>query len=87
LAEDLLTGTYWMDMRKAQNPARAFGGPPTAVWTAFRATLPFDGSGAASAMQPIHEIAASFIRGNAAANFYKDNSREPDVLPRRHITE
>jgi histidine ammonia-lyase len=87
LAEDLLTGTYWMDMRKAQNPARAFGESPTAVWTAFRATLPFDGSGAASAMQPIHEIAAAFIRGNAAANFYKDNSREPDAPNRRHIAE
>ena len=77
LAEDLLTGTYWLDLRKAQNPARSFGASPTAVWTAFRATLPFNGVGAASATQPIHEIAAAFIRSHAAANFYKDNTREP----------
>jgi histidine ammonia-lyase len=87
LAEDLLTGTYWLDLRKTQNPARAFGPSPTAVWTAFRAILPFNGVGAASATQPIHEIAATFIRSHAAANFYKDNAREPDAAPRRHITE
>jgi histidine ammonia-lyase len=87
LAEDLLTGTYWLDLRKAQNSSRAFGASPTAVWIAFRATLPFNGIGAASATQPIHEIAASFIRSNEAANFYKDNAREPDAPVRRHITE
>jgi histidine ammonia-lyase len=77
LAEDLLTGTYWLDLRKAQNPNRAFGASPTAVWHAFRATLPFNGAGPNSATQPIHEIAAGFIRGNAAVNFYADNTREP----------
>jgi histidine ammonia-lyase len=87
LAEDLLTGTYWLDLRKSQNPARTFGASPTAVWTSFRATLPFDGVGPASATQPIHEIAAAFIRSHAAANFYQDNAREPDAAPRRHITE
>jgi len=87
LAEDLLTGTYWLDLRKAQNPSRGFGASPTAVWNAFRTALPFNGVGPASAAQPIHDIAATFIRGNAAANFYKDNSREPDAAGRRHITE
>jgi histidine ammonia-lyase len=87
LAEDLLTGTYWLDLRKAQNPSRGFGASPTAVWNAFRTALPFNGVGPASAAQPIHDIAATFIRGNAAANFYKDNAREPDAAGRRHITE
>ena len=77
LAEDLLTGTYWLDLRKAQNPARAFGASPTAVWTAFRAALPFNGVGTTSASQPVHDIAASFIRSHAAIGFYQDNAREP----------
>jgi histidine ammonia-lyase len=77
LAEDLLSGTYWLDLRRAQNASRAFGTAPTAVWKAFRAVLPFDGSGAAAAGQPIHEIAADFIRANRAENFYQDNAREP----------
>jgi histidine ammonia-lyase len=87
LAEDLLTGTYWLDLRKSQNPARAFGASPTAVWTAFRATLPLDGIGPSSATQPIHEIAATFIRSHAAAAFYKDNAREPDAAAPRPGTE
>ncbi len=87
LAEDLLTGTYWLDLRKSQYPSRTFGASPTAVWIAFRATLPFNGAGPTSATQPIHEVAATFIRSNAAANFYKDNAREPDAPTRRHITE
>ena len=77
LAEDLLTGTYWLDMRKSQDSKRHFGAAPMAVWTVFRATLPFNGIGPESAARPIHEIAAAFIRGNPAAGFYKDNSREP----------
>jgi histidine ammonia-lyase len=84
LAEDLLTGTYWLDLRKSQNPARSFGAAPTSVWTAFRATLPFNGVGPASANQPIHEIASTFIRSNAAVHFYKDNAREPDVATSPH---
>jgi histidine ammonia-lyase len=87
LAEDLLTGTYWLDLRKSQNPARAFGASPTAVWTAFRATLPLDGIGPSSATQPIHEIAAAFIRSHAAASFYKDNAREPDAAAPQPSTE
>ena len=87
LAEDLLTGTYWLDLRKSQNPARAFGAAPTAVWTAFRGTLPFNGTGPKAATQPIHDIAATFIRSNAAANFYPDDAREPGAPARRHIAE
>ena len=87
LAEDLLTGTYWLDMRKNQNPARSFGAAPSAVWSTFRRTLPLNGGGTASAMRPIHEIASDFIRGNPAANFYQDTLREPDGATRRHITE
>jgi histidine ammonia-lyase len=77
LAEDLLTGTYWLDLRKAQNPNRAFGASPTAVWSTFRVALPFSGVGPNSATQPIHEIAAAFIRSNEAQIFYKNNAREP----------
>ncbi len=78
-----MTGTFWLDMRKSQDPGRSFGAAPTAVWTAFRATLPFNGLGPAAATRPIHEIAATFIRSNPAATFHKDNSREPDAASRR----
>jgi histidine ammonia-lyase len=84
LAEDLLTGTYWLDLRKQQDPARNFGAAPTAVWNAFRQTLPFP-DGAAARDQPIHDIAASFIREHPAAAFIANDDREPDAPVRRHI--
>src|ERR1700733_3541627 len=87
LAEDLLTGTYWLDLRKSQNPNRSFGASPMAVWTAFRNALPFTGVGPTSATQPIHEIAAAFIRGKAAASFYEDDAREPDEGTPQRIAE
>ncbi len=55
-------------------------GPP------FAPLCPSTALGASSAARPIHEIAATFIRSNAAASFYKDNAREPDTMP-RHMTE
>ena len=87
LAEDLLTGTYWLDLRKAQSAGRSFGASPNAVWAAFRSTLPFNGVSPLSATQPIHEIAANFLRSNAAVSFYHDNAREPDAANGRHIAQ
>jgi histidine ammonia-lyase len=86
LAEDLLTGTYWLDLRKQQDSARSFGASPTAIWSAFRQVLPFKDDGAVRD-RPIHEVAASFIRGNPAVSFYAGNDREPDAVTRRHITQ
>jgi histidine ammonia-lyase len=77
LAEDLLTGTYWLDRRKMQQPARRFGIPTEALWTAFRSTLPIDGGDRSNGSIPIHEIAVSFIRNNPAEHFYKEALHEP----------
>lgn len=77
LAEDLLAGTYWLDLRKTQNPARNFGSSPTAVWTAFRKVLPFNDDAAEARSAPIHELAAAFIREHAAGSFFPGNAQEP----------
>jgi histidine ammonia-lyase len=86
LAEDLLTGTHWLDLRKQQDSTRSFGASSTAVWSAFRQVLPFKDDGAVRD-RPIHEVAASFIRDNPAKNFYSGNDREPDTVARRHIAQ
>jgi len=70
LAEDLLTGTYWLDLRKAENSSRNFGPAATAVWAAFRTTLPFNAHAAEDRDLTVHERATSFIRDHAAASFY-----------------
>jgi len=81
LAEDLLTGTTWLDLRKTQNRARSFGPSPTAVWTAFRKVLPFNDEAARVHDLPIHELAAAFIREHAAVSFYPMDDREPGAAP------
>jgi histidine ammonia-lyase len=77
LSEDLLSGCYWLDMRKAQSPARSFGPVTTAVWLAFRATLPFKEGADPNSTRPIHELAATFIRSHSVASFYVNDGSEP----------
>jgi histidine ammonia-lyase len=43
LATDLIVGTRWLDVRKAQDASRQFGPGPTAAWTAFRKVIPLQG--------------------------------------------
>jgi histidine ammonia-lyase len=77
LAEDLLSGTYWLDMRKKQNPARNFGAPSAALWSAFRATLPFEPDPAHPQTRPIHEVASQFIRANTVSRFFPEDAHAP----------
>ena len=69
MAEDLLSGCYWLDMRKEQNGGRSFGPVTTVVWQAFRTKLRF-AEGPEDDLRPIHELAATFIRSNPVVNFY-----------------
>jgi histidine ammonia-lyase len=73
LAEDLLTGTSWLDLRKAQNPARRFGPGPTAVWSEFRKILPFHDPSGRPREVPVHALAADFIHNHAAAEFFPED--------------
>jgi len=77
LAEDLLTGCYWLDMRKRQVGGRSFGPVVGSAWEAFRKAVPFEGSAESDPVQPIHEQAASFIRAHPVAMFYPGDGREP----------
>jgi histidine ammonia-lyase len=86
LAEDLLTGTYWLDLRKAHDAGLSFGPVPTAIWTAFRKTVPFGGPADAAASEPIHELAAAFIRSHPPSTFYGDDGREPEGRSRPRAT-
>jgi histidine ammonia-lyase len=76
LAEDLLSGCYWLDMRKGQGGGRSFGPVTTAVWQAFRSILRFE-EGPDQDSRPIHELAANFVRNNSVASFYAGDGAEP----------
>lgn len=78
LAEDLLTGTYWLDLRKTQNASRRFGAAPTALWSQFRTVIPFkETADQAQSGAPVHEIAADFIRQHPSTEFYVGAVPEP----------
>jgi histidine ammonia-lyase len=70
LAFDLIEGSLWMDVRKAQDPQRGFGSAPTAVWKAFRQRVPLRLDFSDPAMQSIALTAAQFLRDTPAATFY-----------------
>lgn len=75
LAEDLLSGCYWLDMRRGQTTGRSFGPVVTGAWQAFRAYLKTGEETEES--RPVHELAADFIRDHAVATFYPSEG----VLP------
>ena len=75
LGHDLLEASLWMDVRRAQTPARSFGTAPTAVWSAFRKEVPLQSGFDPSATQSETMAAAAFVHKTDPAKFY------PTVLP------
>jgi histidine ammonia-lyase len=83
LAHDLLTATFWLDVRKAQDPSREFGAGPTAAWSALRKIVPL--------LPPADEIpirsramtSAEFLRTTPATVFYSGNLPMPDSAENR----
>jgi histidine ammonia-lyase len=74
LAQDILVGSYWMDVRKVQRPERNFGEAPTAAWQALRKIVPLD-PGLRPA-QPIGDMTAAWLKANPAKGFMA--AGEPD---------
>ncbi len=71
LSQDLLNAAFWMDVRRLEQPTRTFGPGPTAAWNEFRKTIPFrDPPAGQSSFVPRDDIAANFLKTNAAVSFY-----------------
>jgi histidine ammonia-lyase len=70
LAEDLISGAFWLDVRRAQNPSRSFGEAATAAWVAFRQTVPFRAEDPKAADAVTHEVAARFLAEHPATLYY-----------------
>jgi histidine ammonia-lyase len=68
LGHDFLTAALWLDVRKAQDSARAFGAAPTAAWTEFRKVVPTLPSG--DTAEPRAFTAAKFLQSHPASAFY-----------------
>ncbi len=77
LAHDLLTATFWMDVRKAQDASREFGVGPTAVWNSFRRVVPLLPEADHADSRPRAMVAASFLKANAASTFVSTTQDMP----------
>jgi histidine ammonia-lyase len=71
LADDLLNGTRWLDVRKTQDPSRTFGSAPTAAWQAFRRVMPLRAGSETSGRSG--EVAYNFLKINPASKFVPMN--------------
>jgi histidine ammonia-lyase len=84
-AEDLLVGTFWLDVRHAENPDRHFGPAPTAAWNEFRKILPLSPDAAHRPLRSSHDLAARFIQDTKATDFYPAGLPAPgELVQARH---
>jgi histidine ammonia-lyase len=78
LGEDLLTATFWMDVRRAQSPGRDFGRAPTAAWTAFRQAIPWQQKPQDRPRRPVGDIIRDFMATHPAAEYHAPLAQEID---------
>jgi histidine ammonia-lyase len=78
LANDLMTASYWMDLRKVQSPDRRFGPASTAAWSAYRRASPWQAPAAARPDRPAQDIALEFLITHPAAGFYAAQPNFPN---------
>jgi histidine ammonia-lyase len=69
LGFDIIEGSLWLDVRKAQDPAREFGAAPTAAWRAFRERVPLAQAADRDTMASPTATAAEFLRTTPASEF------------------
>jgi histidine ammonia-lyase len=79
LGEDLLTATFWLDVRAAQQPGRNFGRAPTAAWTSFRQIVPWQQPRAARSPRPVNGIIYEFLMTHPAAAYYPPLANDIDA--------
>ena len=79
LAYDLLTATYWLDVRKAQDPGREFAAGPTAAWSALRKKIPWQQDPDARPDIPYGAVAYEFLKDTPATAFYSGGPPMPQT--------
>lgn len=80
MAIDLLTGAFWMDVRKAQDASRTFGQAPTAAHDALRRIVPLNAS-VPNGGKSVAELAYDFMKATPASTFYRGSIVMPPGEP------
>jgi histidine ammonia-lyase len=81
LGQELLTTSYWMNVRQIQgqqlNLPRSFGAAPTAAWNAFRQVVPWQMDPTQRPNVPPGQLAYAFLVGNPASLFFPPAAVDP----------
>ena len=91
LAQELLTTSYWLDVREIQGRQlglpRTFGPSPTAVWQAFRQVVPWQMEPDDRPEVPPGALAYSFMKSSSPAAFYPPAADEPSVAFKARVKQ
>jgi len=77
LAYDLLTATYWLDVRRTESPGRDFAAAPSAVWISFRKRIPWQQDPDTRPDIPYGAVAYEFLKDTPASTFYSGGPPMP----------
>ena len=78
LSFDFANAARWMEVRKVQDPTRAFGAAPTAAWTALHDFTPPARVGVPAGAQPTGAAAYALMKTTPASAFYAAGPSMPD---------
>lgn len=81
VAQDLMTASYWMDIRRLQDPAREFGEAPTRAHAALREEIPWDMPPEDRPFRNPGQIIRDFMQEHPASEFYPGGPEEPEAAP------
>jgi hypothetical protein len=86
LGQELLTTSYWLNLRQVQGQQlslpRPFGVAPTAAWNAFRQVVPWQMDPAQRPNVPPGQLAYAFLVGNPASLFFPPAASDPATAAR-----
>lgn len=63
----LISGAFWLDVRRAQHPSRPFGEAATAAWVASRQSVRLRAEDPRAAESATHQVAAWLLAEHVAS--------------------
>jgi histidine ammonia-lyase len=83
VAQEMLSASFWMEVRKAQNPSRSFGTAPTDALQAVRGVMPWQLATDLRPELPAGELIYAFMNAVPAATFMGPAAAEPTAVRTR----
>ena len=80
VGQEMLSASYWMEVRREQNPSRSFGAAPASALAALRAVIPWQLAPDQRPELPAGELVYGFMQGVPAATFMGGDAAEPTAV-------